>query len=198
MKEYSIGQFVQFWGEKGYIHDWSAYDKSYLYDIMKIITSNVSKETIFLEIGAGGGYWTNYIFEYVKELIALDIINKPEGIDNNVKWFKRNEYQFNCEGIEPGTIDFVFSYGVFCHFSDEANKEYLTDIYRVMKPGSKALLMYADADKWENPEQCGSTFGFHCDRKMTFDLLSGFDFEISEPIPEIRHTLLLLKKLKHF
>jgi len=194
-KDFTVKQFINFWGEKGYMHDWSAYDRNYLDDIMKIITSNVSKDTVFLEIGAGAGYWTNYIFEYVGKLIAFDVIDKPERVGANVVWMKRNEHQFNCEGIESESIDFVFSYGVFCHLSNEANKEYLQDIYRVMKKGGKALLMYVDADKWTDRNQCGSTYGFHTDRQMTMDLIKPYQFGIAEPIPEIRHTLLLITKL---
>jgi cyclopropane fatty-acyl-phospholipid synthase-like methyltransferase len=44
-------------------------------------------------------------------------------------------------------VDFVFSYGTFVHIDPEGIHAYLMEIARVLKPGGKVVIQYANKEK---------------------------------------------------
>ena len=46
------------------------------------------------------------------------------------------------------SVDYFFSFGVFCHLKPEMCETYLTSLAKKMRAGSHAFLMIADYDKY--------------------------------------------------
>ena len=175
------------WGE-GYVETWCGFDRSYAPDIQAFCKRELGagKNKVTLEVGSGGGYWTKFLAENSAHVHCLDVIPQPRSVVG-VSWHQRNDGQFNCDGIAGECIDFVFSFGVFCHFNIEDNETYLRDIYRVLKPGGSAILMYGDTTK--NPNAGFPINNFF----QTMEMVGKTPF-LATSLLEYRDTLLLLKK----
>lgn len=200
MADYTKEEFLQFWGVKGYLENWEGYDKDWSEKIKELILKELGelKHKVSLEIGCGAGYWTNFIHEHSLKTFAIDLIPKPSTIHNEITYIENNNQQYNCNYIESNSIDFIFSYGVFCHLSLKANDKYLQDIIRVMKPNSKALLMYADETAYR--KFCNDptiktelVYGQFNDYSKTMEMMKKYPIT-AERVLDYRDSLILIHK----
>jgi len=101
-----------------------------------------------LEIGFGGGRLLNAASNYFGKVVGVDI---HESFDRTEEILKRagcNNFELvhrdNIESIEDNSIDFVYSFIVFQHFSHWAEAEfYISQIERVLKPAGCGILYMA-------------------------------------------------------
>lgn len=195
MSDFTKQDFLTFWGQSGYTETWDGYEKNWTHEIMEIVKANLHPQSVVLEIGCGSGYWTNKIAPLCASMFAIDLIPRPN-IDRKVVYLENGNQQFNCNSVASGTIDFVFSFGVFCHLSLSACELYLQDILRVLKPNGKALLMYGDETglqrHFKDPnltcEAVGWKYNTYAD---TMTMLSKYPVK-STKVFEYRDTLLLI------
>ncbi len=115
----------------------------------------------FLEIGCGGGQWSKYILNLnlFKKMTCVDVLTEEH---NNFWSFVGEEAHEiitykkidNCEleFLEDQSIDYVFSYDVFCHLSLSTINDYLESLYKKCKDGAILLIMYADPAKYISSE----------------------------------------------
>ena len=115
----------------------------------------ITSDIVALEIGPGRGAWSKAILHRnCRKLYAVDIA-EPEHTHfwEYVGKDPRAEYivaaDLSLPGVPDDSVDFFFSFGVFCHLKPEMCEEYLSSIYRKMKYGSRGFLMIADFDKYE-------------------------------------------------
>lgn len=107
-----------------------------------------------LEIGANGGGWT-WKFLSAKNIYCFDALDaKHTGFWNNIER-KANIYYFKvedflCEQLEDDSIDYVFSYDVFCHISYSGACAYFENLYNKLRTGANCFVMIADAKKYSN------------------------------------------------
>lgn len=129
---------------------------SVLYTIYSAcIRPYITPETVVLEIGPGRGAWSKaFLQRNCRKLYAVDVA-EPEhsrfweyvGKDPRAEYIVVDD--LTLPGVPDDSIDFFFSFGVFCHLKPELCEEYLPAIYRTMRSGSRGFLMVADFDKYE-------------------------------------------------
>lgn len=120
--------------------------------IDRYITPFIHADTVVLEIGPGGGRWTQFLVG-ARELVLVDL--NPEFFDYLRERFpaERARLRFyatrgaELDGIDDRSIDFVFSFGALVHVDPADIEAYLGHLHRVMKPGARAALQYADKTK---------------------------------------------------
>jgi hypothetical protein len=103
-----------------------------------------------------------------KKLIGIDVLSAEHvGFWKNVPSIEKiNFYQvkdFKCECLDDNSIDYVFSYDVFCHISYSGAEEYLKHLYDKLKFGANCFIMIADSDKYKDPvgkKKCMITSGY--------------------------------------
>ena len=112
----------------------------------------INDQTVALEIGAGAGAWTKSLLPS-KEVYALDALPENHngllarlGHPANVKYFQVAD--FKCAMIPDNHVDYMFSFGCFCHVSFEGIEEYAVNLYPKLKHGSNCFWMIADYDKY--------------------------------------------------
>jgi SAM-dependent methyltransferase len=111
-----------------------------------------------IEIGPGGGRWTRYLRGF-RTLYAVDY--HQELLDELAKNFAQpnivaiKNAGTDFPGIADQSIDFVFSFGVFVHLDLPIVVAYLAEIARVLKPGGRAVIQYADKTKPEAAQNPG-------------------------------------------
>lgn len=205
MVDFSKPFFQQAWGEKGYYEHFS-----YGVGITRVVDVGISpfiaENKTVLEIGSGGGTFTNFLINKCKHLTAIDVIKKPDQFNDfaDFTYHELTDKSFDCAPIKSRSMDFVFSYNVFCHLSNDAVKAYLKSIHRVLKKGGNAVFMISNFEhtsKHTNrPEKY--TLGdllpmghFYQDDR-TIDLVVGKEWEIvsRNMIPEHRDIIVHLKK----
>jgi SAM-dependent methyltransferase len=198
MGDFTKQEFINFWGKAGYGETWGGYEKNWTPEIMEMIKANVGKDSTVLEIGCGNGHWTYRIHPLCKKMYAIDLIPRPN-FHSSITYIENADQQFNCNSIETESVDFVFSFGVFCHLSLAACEEYLRDIVRVLKPNGKALLMYGDENglqkHFKNPNLTCESVGWKFNTfNETMKMVSKFPV-VATKMLDYRDTLLLLTKV---
>ena len=96
--------------------------------------SHISKNDLVLEVGSGEGYGTNILSTKVKSIVGLDV--DLEAIEHANKKYKSKKCEFiHYTGkklpFPDNKFDKVVSFQVIEHVTDD--KEYLNEIYRVLK-----------------------------------------------------------------
>jgi len=109
-----------------------------------------------LEIGCGVGRVTEYFKDDFEKIYGIDI--SEEMIQRAKKRLPHEQFTFIANNgshlpLENETIDFIFSYIVFQHIpSYKIIKEYMNEIYRVLKPGGifkvQVRGLEVDKKKW--------------------------------------------------
>lgn len=131
-------------------------DPRKLYKIKEEVIDNFLKENMsVLEIGCGRGAWTKNMLK-AKHIYTLDALSAEHngfweyvGSENKDKITYNKVYDFKCADIPDNSIDFLFSYDVFCHISYSGMKEYMKNLYPKLKKGAKCFVMVADYDKYK-------------------------------------------------
>lgn len=127
-----------------------------------------------LEIGSGGGRWTQYFLKcnkiYCVDLNQemLDYISDRYCNNDNLKLIKTDGT--NLPGISENSIDFLFTFGTFVHLDFYIIEEYMKNIKNVMKNESYFSIQFSNKSKKlanENPD-----FSDNSPRKMNELLLS--------------------------
>ena len=124
--------------------------------VEEYLKRNMDGKTM-LEIGCGGGQWSKFIYNLgtYDKMYCIDALSENH---NNFWMFVDNEkkdkieyYQvtdFSLDSIPDNSLDYVFSYDVFCHISYTGHLEYLKNLRKKCKKGCKLFIMYADANKY--------------------------------------------------
>tara|TARA_X000000368_G_scaffold409605_1_gene391804 strand:- start:708 stop:1427 length:720 start_codon:yes stop_codon:yes gene_type:complete len=114
-----------------------------------------------LEIGCGGGQWSKYIYDLnvFKKIYCVDVLSAEhnnfweyvgEESKNLIEYFQVNS--FDLLEIPDNSIDYLFSYDVFCHISYSGISNYLESLSSKCKKNAKLLIMYADPKKYLKSE----------------------------------------------
>ena len=207
MGEYTKEDFIRFWGD-GYIEKFNSYknqfniDQEIIYN--KIIKSYENKEHISLEIGCGGGIWANKFVNKFAQVIAIDVIPKSKLINKKIKYYELSNCDYSCSPIEDNSIDFVWSFGVFCHLPNNAIIKYIKNIHRILKIGGNAVIMFAD---WQthpglnhltngyNYRETPYLTWFYMDKEtINKILLENNIIEYDDLMPDFRDRLIHFKK----
>jgi len=115
----------------------------------------ITTDTTVLEIGPGRGAWSKtFLQRNCRKLYAVDVA-QPEhthfwdyiGKDPRAEYIVVDDLSLS--GIPENSIDFFFSFGVFCHLKPEMCEEYVHSLGPKMQHGSRGFLMIADFDKYE-------------------------------------------------
>jgi hypothetical protein len=128
---------------------------SVLYTIfLACIRPYLSRGDTALEIGPGRGAWTKAMLTRDPAMIyAVDAAPAEHtrfwdyvGRDSRVSYMVAGG--FDLAGVPDSSIDYFFSFGVFCHLKPAMCEAYIRALASKMKPGANGFLMIADFDKF--------------------------------------------------
>lgn len=114
----------------------------------EIIQKLIPADSSIIEIGPGGGRWSEFLLKKATKLNLVDISEKCLELcrdrfsnNNHVYYNLIKDVDFNF--IEKNSVDVVFSYDVFVHIDKAQITEYFTEFERVLKTKGKIILHYS-------------------------------------------------------
>jgi SAM-dependent methyltransferase len=113
----------------------------------RVFDSFLGRCEVMLEIGPGGGRFTEILLPKCEHLIAAD--TSPAMLDLLRERFPSSP-KLQCllldgrglQAVEDGSVDAAFSYGVFVHLQHWDMFQYLVELHRVLKPGGRAVVQH--------------------------------------------------------
>jgi cyclopropane fatty-acyl-phospholipid synthase-like methyltransferase len=123
-----------------------------------------------LEVGPGGGRWTEYLQPRASRLFLADISEKCLSLCRERFHDRDNiEYRFIADDglafLDEASIDRIWSYDVFVHINPTDIDAYLGDFRRILKPGGVGVVHHA-----------GGSYGSHASRTEFFRSYMDRDF----------------------
>lgn len=104
---------------------------------------------VLLEIGPGGGRFTEILLPKCRRLIAvetsqtmLELLRERFGDDGRIEY--QHTRGLGLEDVPDGSVDAAFSYGVFVHLQHWDIYNYLAELNRVLRPGGKAIIQHSN------------------------------------------------------
>lgn len=160
--------------------------------VEKYLVPFVNPKLTALEIGSGGGRWTNYMADFGK-VYCVDL--NPEMLDYMRQRFideKSFEYVLTTgtdfPGVPQHSVDFAFTYGVFVHLDLELIEGYLNSLKSVLRPDAHFVVQFSDMRK----EAARKNPGFSDnDPARMAALLEKYEFRIDEQ-DEFKHSAIFL------
>jgi SAM-dependent methyltransferase len=186
--------FTRTWGPGGYYENFS-----YGVGINRVCDTCVKPFAIgnrVLEIGSGGGVFTNRITEWTGRLTCIDVIPRPDPFTPIAKYIELPNQDYFCTGVPDESIDFAFCYNVFCHLSNDAIRQYLQSVNRVLVPVGDFVFMLSSYGRGLPTVGDLLPVGHFAQDERTLDLVIGEGWEIvsRNMIPEHRDIIVHLKK----
>ena len=119
----------------------------------RFVEPYLAPDQTIVEIGSGGGRWTQYLLRRARQVIAVEL--NPESFGylarrfpdhaDRLRFYPTSGYEM--AGIDAGSVDLVFSFDCLVHVEPDGIAAYLQATERVLRPGGRAVLHYGDVDK---------------------------------------------------
>lgn len=205
MKDFTKEFFQKVWGKDGYYETFS-YGVGIKEVCKQCLYPFFSPFETALEIGSGGGTFTERMINKFKNLIAVDVIPMPRKFHSykDFQYIELPDHSNDLKGIEDSLIDFCFCYNVFCHLSNEFLIEYLKSVHRVLKTNGYFVFMLSSFNHTKKHILHGSyelgdmlPMGHFYQDFRTLNIIAAKDqWHVISPnmIPEHRDIIVHLKK----
>jgi cyclopropane fatty-acyl-phospholipid synthase-like methyltransferase len=195
--------FLKTW-PGGYRENWSVYGAASGKTEAEVVSNCLSpfynKSKRALEIGCGRAFWTDqYLAKNFKHVTALDLLPSVKFASRNIKYLEVPDRDFSCYGVPDNSVDFCWSFGVFCHMSLGACQQYVNSIFSKLVSGGEVALYFSNNDRRPLPKN--HTFSpeavqwvrndFRTSQKMLTD--AGF-IQTRDLMPDLMDTMIYGKK----
>ncbi len=120
---------------------------------LRCIKPYVDPNKIALEIGPGRGAWSKCMLGF-KELFVMDPVCSVDtgfwqyvGNHKHITYYMIQDY--SCNQLENHSIDYMFSFGTFCHIPREGIVQYASNLFSKLSYGADCFWMIADRYKYK-------------------------------------------------
>jgi SAM-dependent methyltransferase len=125
--------------------EWNGSDASKMSVVSCVLRPLVPSNSRIVEIGPGGGRWTEYLLERAKNYIGIDISSTC--VAHCEKRFAHDSHaRFDVgsgrdlRGVENASVDVIWSVDVFVHINLAEAESYAREFVRVLVPGGVAVI----------------------------------------------------------
>jgi len=145
-RRFTAGDNKRLWNE----HDWSRLGEEWTKDaswksrvVSELLVPHVREGSTVLEIGPGGGRWTEFLIRRAKRLIVLDVAERALDLcrerfpDSNLELLLGDGRTI---ALPEASVDAIWSYDVFVHVNPLDARSYFAEFNRILKPGGRAVI----------------------------------------------------------
>lgn len=147
------------WSSRG--EEWNASPEWKQSVIDDVIDAWLPRNGAILEIGPGGGRWSQPLLERASRLILVDVSARPLDLCRERFAGAHNvDYVLSAgsdmPGVRDSAVDAVWCFDVLVHVAPIDQLGYLAEIARVLVPGGLAVLHHADGrNRGQLPSRAG-------------------------------------------
>lgn len=134
------------WSDKG--EEWSNNPEWKESLVEYVLLPNIPEDCRVLEIGPGGGRWTEYLITRAKKIALVDLTQKcielcKERFSNceNIDYFINDGRSLDM--IDTESIDRVWSWDVFVHIQASDIRPYISEFSRILVSGGRAIIHHS-------------------------------------------------------
>jgi ubiquinone/menaquinone biosynthesis C-methylase UbiE len=146
-RRWTVQENKQLWNT----YDWSQRGEEWTRDaawkeaiVNNFLIPNIPQGGVILEIGPGGGRWTEVLRSRAAKVVAVDVSERAillcrerfAGVPN-VQFVLGDGWSLP---VDDASIDGIWSYDVFVHISPVDVKNYFREFSRILKPGARAVI----------------------------------------------------------
>ena len=113
--------------------------------IINVINKYINSNSVILEVGPGGGRFTEFLIPNANKLWLVDVSEKCLKLCSdrfapniNIQYIKLTE--INLDFLENESLDVVFSFDVFVHLDPKNVDEYFGEFKKVLKPNGAIII----------------------------------------------------------
>jgi SAM-dependent methyltransferase len=134
------------WSQRG--EEWTASREWKDALVQEVMLPALPRDGVILEIGPGGGRWSEILADHARRLVLVDVTPKAlELCLERLRHRSNVEYVLShgadLPGVPDGSVDAVWSFDVFVHIAPLDQSAYVREIGRVLRPGGVALIHHA-------------------------------------------------------
>jgi ubiquinone/menaquinone biosynthesis C-methylase UbiE len=136
------------WSQLG--EEWTISDQWKQALIDDVLLKYIGPSKTILEIGPGGGRWTEALQKIAQQLIVVDLSDtcielckRRFAHCTNIEYVVNNGTDLSC--VPSKSIDYVWSFDVFVHISPQDTDKYLGEISRVLRDGGQGVIHHHGA-----------------------------------------------------
>lgn len=137
--------------------DPAAWKESLIHDVL---LERIPEGGVVLEIGPGGGRWSEVLQARADRLVLVDVTERALDLCRSRFAAASNVEYILTEGgalpaVPDGSVDSIWSFDVFVHIAPLDVASYLVEIARVLRPGGVALIhhsgRFSRGSGWRSP-----------------------------------------------
>lgn len=132
--------------------------------IEHVLLPNLGDARMVLEIGPGGGRWSEVLQSRADHLVLVDVTERALELcrerfadATNIDYVLTDGATL--PGVADDSLDFAWSFDAFVHIAPLDIASYLSEIARVLKPGGRAVIHHAGRFQrgpgWRSPMTAG-------------------------------------------
>ena len=113
-----------------------------------VLDRYIQKDKTILEIGPGGGRWSELLAQRSGKLILVDLTEKSiEVCRGKLKAFSHCSFYTNngtnLSFLSDSSVDYLWSFDVFVHIAPDDIGSYLNEFSRIFKPGAVGIVHHS-------------------------------------------------------
>jgi ubiquinone/menaquinone biosynthesis C-methylase UbiE len=130
------------WSQRG--EEWTRDNAWKVQVISEFLVPNIPEGVTVLEVGPGGGRWTEVLQQRVSQLYVADVAERAIELCRerfagctNIRFLLGDGRSFD---LPDCSIDAIWSYDVFVHINPQDARSYFREFRRILKPGGRAVV----------------------------------------------------------
>jgi ubiquinone/menaquinone biosynthesis C-methylase UbiE len=130
------------WSSRG--EEWTKSSEWKAAMVRDVLMPNIPAGGVTVEIGPGGGRWTEVLQTRSTTLFvvdvsetALNVCRNRFGHCSNIEYLLTNGREID---LPDGCVDAIWSYDVFVHVNPLDAREYFREFARILRPGGRAVI----------------------------------------------------------
>lgn len=132
--------------------------------LLGLLRPHLKPDLEYVEFGAGACALALAVCPFVRQVRAVEIADQIPATAVRPANFELVVYDGYQPGIEPGTVDFVFSEQFVEHLHPQDAEDHFALVHRLLRPGGRYLLR--TPERWTGPHDVSRAFsetpqGFH-------------------------------------
>jgi ubiquinone/menaquinone biosynthesis C-methylase UbiE len=112
--------------------------------VNEFLVPNIAEGGVVVEVGPGGGRWTDILRRRARKLFVVDVSDKALGLCRERFRDSSNIDYLLSDGrtiaVPDASVDAVWSYDVFVHINPMDTRGYFAEFRRILKPGGRAVV----------------------------------------------------------